>query len=710
MVQFNPIQQGSYAGEYSRARQLQQQADAPAREFERYNDKIRMQQAQLAGKNIQAMAALSPTVEKLIGHEVEKHKKRAKIAASELAYETSLANPYAPADEDKIEYEKYKEEFEKDRDDYNDLAQAAYDKGASPEVVEELNNLSGWKAYYYGKIHLKTLSEGVEEALRTGMMGDSVKSSIDGGKTFFTPKEAVTFEQKAQSVQDLWNKFQEDHGLDTYEKHFLIDNYFPTAYNAKKKIINELRTIDRANKSAANLVTIKSNFTLDKNYEVAFKGIKAQWNPDTKTQYTNVEAHEILDKRIKELADVKMISVEDIDKISEEKTFSGKLFGKQWPAKIKEWKHYIKNAEKKLLDDKLDHNKIKGLEFQVKTEAWVQERYSNGEYITNAELNKIKIDYQRITGKKTASWIDDIYTRQEQSDDTARDYLDNKRKQNNGLTLEDLRPFSPTIFKEYIGFVKADAAFREIPEKQKALYTDQIVLWSKEANNLQGLNESGVQLEMKRNSLREFDLLVKDAIDNKAMSREQALQFAKEIIQKKYDLNGTSPNANGKAFLDKAFNIDNIRESLIDRNNAAEHLEEDPDLEQLPKGYERYIDSARRYRDGKLKKLPPYFDIATRHLKDITAEGFADRLLRRVDGEDKGLYGSQFKDTPRFKQKAAVDEVSKVLDISWHIKNPTKSTRAQVLVSMNDYEQVTKEPGSDSFFNSSALLTDWSAT
>ena len=41
---------------------------------------------------------------------------------------------------------------------------------------------------------------------------------------------------------------------------------------------------------------------------------------------------------------------------------------------------------------------------------------------------------------------------------------------------------------------------------------------------------------MKRNSLREFDLLVKDAIDNKAMSREQALQFAKEIIQKKYDL------------------------------------------------------------------------------------------------------------------------------------------------------------------------------
>ena len=109
MVQFNPIQQGSYAGEYSRARQLQQQADAPAREFERYNDKIRMQQAQLAGKNIQAMAALSPTVEKLIGHEVEKHKKRAKIAASELAYETSLANPYAPADEDKIEYEKYKE-------------------------------------------------------------------------------------------------------------------------------------------------------------------------------------------------------------------------------------------------------------------------------------------------------------------------------------------------------------------------------------------------------------------------------------------------------------------------------------------------------------------------------------------------------------------------------------------------------------------------
>ena len=40
--------------------------------------------------------------------------------------------------------------------------------------VEKLNNLSGWKAYYYGKIHLKPLSEGVEEALRKAKLNELI--------------------------------------------------------------------------------------------------------------------------------------------------------------------------------------------------------------------------------------------------------------------------------------------------------------------------------------------------------------------------------------------------------------------------------------------------------------------------------------------------------------------------------------------------------
>ena len=698
MVQFNPIQHGSYADEYNRARQQQQQADAPAREFERYNDQLRMQLAQRAGKNIQAMAALSPTVEKLIGHEVEKHKKRAKIAAAELEYETSLANPYAPEGKDKIEYEKYKEEFEKDRDSYNDLAIDAFDRGAAPEVVEELNSLSGWKAYYYGKQHLKTLSEGIAPYLKIGMMGDSVKSSIDGGKTFFTPSQALTFEEKAQSVQDLWNKFQEDNGLDAYEKHFLMENYFPTAYKAKQQLINTLREEERVRVSAENILNIQSNFAIDKNWNKAYKAIQSNWNPNSGRRYNSVEATKMIDERIKQLARAELITVEDIDKIAQETaTHTGKPFGETFPARIKEWKHYIKNAKTEILKDKLEQQELSGLQFQLEITKKTQEKYTKGEAWTNDELKVISKKWTQLTGKEEPKWIKDIYTRQEAEDDDAREQL-LKLRQQRGLTEEDLKPYSPKIYQEFIPFVKADESFMNIPKADMDNKLGQIEDAARRAAGLNAVDETSIEFrQMKFNGQKALKARIRHYMSPEGgglpwAGKDGALNRAKEEILNEFNLD--SSTTAGANFLDKQFDLDSTHQIRLDIADGISAIDKDPKILKLPKGGERYIDLARQYRDGKIDEVPAYFDSLSRgkYSTRLDAWDIMDRYLKSI--KEPGLDASNEEINKHRQAKQAFGPLSKGT-----FERPTHAGLAQLVAVVNDFELKLEDENYESLFN-----------
>ena len=490
------------------------------------------------------------------------------------------------------------EKFSKAHSEINAEAVKLRKQGVRYNVIDEIRKMSPWEQFGAAKESAKLSGEMYGSWLENQLNNNEtleIDLTSEGGRKFKLNEIESAAELKA-ALADLREDYYLFSGLNEINPIIVDDNAWENIKKAEGALIKAKETDDRIKQGFVDTDKATVAFKNGGKYVDYLNALAATYDDKGKDRNYG-DARKIADKTLQALADDEDFSFGDfedlVDRIADEvaphmkKKYSE--FDSQWIGGLYDMNE---DAWTKIEDRKnTQRDQVYG-SFENEWEDFAAENE-----ITEADKKDFNDQVLKATGRN-ADFLKDYETRQDISDDKARDDLRDLEFRRGYLTKEDLLPYSDTIRTEFLDQVKKGEDLRKFDDK----YTEKIENFiDTSITESQGLNwfNKGGDLELEMKDIMEADIasMTRDLLTQ--YTPEQAYKQIKDHVRAKMNTDGKNLYLEeAKRAIKTTFDKGTTREFRKDLAKAMNALAYNPSqYDKLVVVDKEHLDQAETYRD-----------------------------------------------------------------------------------------------------------------
>lgn len=542
---------------------------------------------------VQPWVDLSKTASKIAFDEGKRGQKRAEVRGKMKVHELQQFTP-----EQYKELRTNEEKFSKAHSEINAEAVKLRKQGVRYNVIDEIRKMSPWEQFGAAKEAAKLSGEMYGSWLENQLNNNEtleIDLTSEGGRKFKLNEIESAAELKS-ALADLREDYYLFSGLNEINPIIVDDNAWENIKKAEGALIKAKETDDRIKQGFVDTDKARVAFENGGKYVDYLNALAATYDDKGKDRNYG-DARKIAEKTLQALADDEDFSFVDfkdlVDRIANEKAPHMK---KKYSEFDKKWISGLYNMnEDAWTEIENRKNKQRDQVYGSFENEW--EDFAAENEITEADKKDFNDQVLKATGRN-ADFLKDYETRQDRSDDKARDDLRDLEFRRGYLTKEDLLPYSDTIRTEFSDQVKKGEDIRKFDDK----YTEKIEkLIDTSINESQGLNwfNKGGDLELEMKDIMEADIesMTRDLLTQ--YSPRQAYEQIKDHVRAK--INTDDKNLyleEAKRAINTTFDKGTTREFRKDLSKAMNALAYNPSqYDKLVVVDKEHLDQAEKYRD-----------------------------------------------------------------------------------------------------------------
>jgi hypothetical protein len=542
---------------------------------------------------VQPWVDLSKTASKIAFDEGERGQKRAEVRGKMKIHELQQFTP-----EQYKELRTNEEKFSKAHSEINAEAVKLRKQGVRYNVIDEIRKMSPWEKFGAAKEAAKLSGEMYGGWLENQLNNNEtleIDLTSEGGRKFKLNEIESAAELKS-ALADLREDYYLFSGLNEINPIIVDDNAWENIKKAEGALIKAKETDDRIKQGFVDTDKATVTFKNGGKYVDYLNALAATYDDKGKDRNYG-DARKIAEKTLQALADDEDFSFGDfkdlVDRIADEvaphmkKKYSE--FDSQWIGSLYDMNE---DAWTEIEDRK---NEQRDQVYDSFENEW--EDFAAENEITEADKKDFNDQVLKATGRN-AEFLKDYETRQDRSDDQARDDLRDLEFLRGYLTKEDLLPYSDTIRTEFLDQVKKGEDLRKFDDK----YTEKIEkLIDTSITESQGLNwfNKGGDLELEMKDIMEADIasMTRDLLTQ--YTPEQAYKQIKDHVRAKMNPDGKNLYLEeAKRAIKTTFDKGTTREFRKDLSKAMNALAYNPSqYDKLLVVDKEHLDQAEKYRD-----------------------------------------------------------------------------------------------------------------
>ena len=496
-------------------------------------------------------------------------------------------------------YKKNKEAFHTADTNINNEAIKLGNQGVRSAVIDAIKSRSPGNSFGAAEGITERAAENFPFYLEAQLAGNDqleVDLTSIGGRKFKVNDVQTETELRA-ALAELEEEYFEQTGLTEINPLIVKDKAWEKIKKAKSDLIKAKQKEDRILKGVQDQDNAIVKFKSDGDYVSFLSAIGSTYDENGK-QIGYAGAKRIALATIKKMAADPTITEERLDEIIEgiaeqSPSHMKSKYGEFDPGFIAELKLINKVAWDNIREQEDDdRDKL----YDSLENEW--EDFAKENEITEANKKAMSKQVLTMTGRK-ATFLQDYETRQERSDDQARENLQKLEFDRGYLTKEDLIPYSNKIRSEFLDQVKQGEDLRNFDEdytEKIDTYIDRMITQSRK---LTWFNQGGdLEFEMKDIMEADIDSMKRDLLTQytPAQAYRQIKEHIRAKIKNKDDQNEYLNEA--KLAIKSTFNKGTTREFRKDLSRAMGALASNPSLyNSLVVVDKEYLDMAEKYRD-----------------------------------------------------------------------------------------------------------------
>ena len=603
-VGFDPIKQIDYTPSLDRRNQRLNRADEQALAQVRRNNQVRIQNAQNAGKDLEALGKLSGKLASLLGDIKKEQDERDMEEGMMLAYTDGV---------DMSDFNQTEAELTQAESAANQAADEYVEGGGDVFVADKIRGLSGAKKYGYEKARVQKAAYSYP-AYYEAAKEEATLTIGDREVTYDMPD--LQPEEKAALDAHVRSKFFKQ--FSGYNPKFLNKYLFPaihkfeageaTKWSAQQSAKIQANRIEDAKDSFYTGIKVDPGQTfldMADNKQGLFKSRK-----EARTAATQLLEDFLKDDNIplqERMATYQTLVGTEFDHRGMGRTTVGKAFGRDF-GKLEQ---ILNDVQYEGTNRTLKARQDAANQFQLQFEEEVKTKREAGERFTEDDIIDIKGKWTKLTGQEAPSWLKNYETQEDRDDDQDTKRLLALRRSRGYLIEGDLDNVSTQVYSNFIGRVTEDKSLAEIPKEFDSEANERIVAATNDSfTDLIGQKEkSGEWVDFKNRALRAYQRKYQENI-TKGLTQNEAHREALDSVVK---------NAEVKTYLKPDYAGVN-QQHRSNMKLAQTALVQNPDAwrEQTLPGTEQALAEAVKYADTGVGQIPMIYRQLADRYKNLT--------------------------------------------------------------------------------------------